>query len=110
MASTPLASQTPTAAGLAPTYSAANVDGHTFYNTEKTLLIVKNGAGSPITVTFVTPGTADGNAIADPARTVPANGERHFGRIPDGTYNDSSDTVTITFSSVTSVTVALIEP
>lgn len=92
--------------GLNPSFTSANADGHTLDNSAKDILLyVKNGAGSPINVTITTPGTVDGLAVADRVVAVPATGERVIGPFPRGTYGSS---VSVAFSSVTSVTVALL--
>ncbi len=67
MPRTALAVQEITRAGLTPSYSAANVDGHSILNGGREVLHVKTG-GTACTVTIQTPGTVDGQAVAD--RTV----------------------------------------
>lgn len=70
------------------------------------LLIVKNGSGASITVTFVIPGTLPtGDAYPDKAFPVPAGAERWL-RVLD-VYSPYV-TATVTFSSVTSVTAACV--
>lgn len=110
MARTQLTAQSPTAAGIALAFAAANVDGHSFYNTERTMLYVKNGGAASINVTLQTPGIVDGNAVADRVIAVAAGAERLIGRISDAAYNRGDNTVYVDFSAITSVTVALIEP
>lgn len=70
-------------------------------------LYVKNGGASSITVTVTTPGEASGMAIADPTLTLAAGESGIFplGRIFAGTNGRAS----ISYSDVTSVTVAVIE-
>ena len=95
--------------GLAPAYAVAAGGGDTFVNNPDTFLHVKNGGASPITVTVVTPATVNSIAIADVAVSVPAAGERMIGPfIPTNLFNDSTGVASITYSAVTSVTVAAI--
>lgn len=70
-------------------------------------LYVKNGGGSQITVTLTTPGEVRGMAVADPVLTLAAgaSGIIPLGRIFAGTTGRAA----ITYSGVTSVTVAAIE-
>lgn len=73
------------------------------------MLYVNNGGGSPITVTLVTPETVEGAlAVADRAITV-TNGTWKL--IPVmSRYNDSgTGLASITYSGVTTVTVAAIQ-
>ena len=106
-----LAVQRITRAGLAPAYSAAAGGGDKFSPTDRTFLHVKNGGGSPITATVVTPKqTSYGAAIADIAVSVPAAGERMIGPFPRQHFADTDDALAdITYSAVTSVTVAVVE-
>ncbi len=97
--------------GLEATYAAAAVGledkvlagGNTF-------LHVKNGGGSPITVTLSTPATFDSLAVADPVSTVDNAKEEFIGPLPRSTFGDPADgnLVTITWSDNTSVTFAAI--
>lgn len=111
MARTALTVQSIIRNGLAPSFGAANVDGHAVPNDGKTWIEVKNAGGSPITVTIQTPGTVDGMAVADRTVVVPATtGDRMIGPFPPNQYNQISGsdvgTVYVDFSAVTSVTVA----
>ncbi len=74
MARTALTEQAITSSGLEATYSAAHVDGNKFNNTSRTLFHVKNASGGSVTLTFQTPGTVDGLAIAERTVAVPAGG------------------------------------
>lgn len=103
MARTDLNVQRVTRDGLAPAYTAANVDGHSISNDGQPILHVKNGSAGAITVTFVTPRQVDGLAVADLAVSVPAGGERIIGRFPPATFGRVVD---VDFSAVASVTVA----
>ena len=103
---TTLAIQQIVRAGLTPSLAAANSDGSYVPNDGRTFIQVKNGAGAPITVTIETPGTVDGNAIADLVVTIPAmTGDKVIGPFPPETYNQSDGKLKITFSAVTTVTI-----
>ena len=92
-------------AGLNPSYSAAAAGGDEAPNDEITFLHVKNGSGGSIDVTIQTPGTIDGLAITDRTVAVPASGERMIGPFPASVYGA---TLTISYSGVTSLTIAAI--
>lgn len=95
--------------GLEATYGAAAGGGNTFKNDGKTFFHIKNGAGSDVTVTFTTPGTVAGVAIADPAVVVTAGEERMIGPFEPSIFNNASGLVAASYSSATSVTVAAIK-
>lgn len=106
MSLTTLAVQQIARTGLTPALAAANTDGSYVPNDGRMFLQVKNGSGSPINVTVETPGTVDGNAIADLVVAVPATtGDKVIGPFPPETYNQSDGTIKVTFSGVTSLTI-----
>jgi hypothetical protein len=106
-----LTTQTISRAGIGPTFAAAAGGGDTFTPDVDTFIEVKNAAGSPITVTVVTPRTdpESGQAIADVSVSVPATtGDRMIGPFPAHSFADPTDGLAdITYSSATSVTVAV---
>lgn len=104
-----VATQSVSRAGLAPVYSAASAGGDEFVPGDTVFLHVKNGGASAVTVTVVTPGTADGFDIADMAVSVPAAGERMIGPLSAGTFADRADRRgDITWSATASVTFAVL--
>ena len=113
MARTDLALQEIVGTGLAPAYSAANVDGHAVLNRGEMFLHVKNASGAPINVTLVTPSTVRGRAVADDVVAVPAAGERMIGPFDPELFDFKSgadaNKLHVNFSSVTSVTVAALK-
>jgi hypothetical protein len=109
MARTTLTAQTPGSAGHTPTYAAANADGHQFRNSGRSILHVKNGGGGSINVTILTPGSADGNAVADKVVAVPAGQERMISLKNRGVYQQADGWTLVDFSGVTTVTVGLFE-
>lgn len=113
MAMTALTVQPLASHSLEPVYTAANADGHKFYNDGHTLLHVKNTNAAPVTVTIATPGTVDGLAIADWTVSVDATtGDTMIGLLPPAVYNQTgtdAGMVYVTFSAVTNVTVAAVQ-
>lgn len=109
MARTDLATQQIVIGGLKPIFTAANADGHAIENDGSMVLYVKNGSGVSINVTAVTPGTVDGNAVADRVVAVPAGEDRIIGRFLPAVYNQTNGKVNVDFSAVTTVTVAALK-
>jgi hypothetical protein len=86
---------------------AAAGGGDAFPPGRDTFFKVANGGGASITVTFATPGTIGGNAIADGGGAVTNGQSRIFGPFPAELYADPvTGLVTTTYSGVTTVTVA----
>lgn len=107
-----LATQSVTLAGLAPAYAAAAGGGDTFVPDKDTFLHVKNASGGAITVTIVTPRTDPvGNAVADVAVVVPlTTGDRMIGPFNAEIFADpTTGLASITYSGVTSLTVAIVK-
>jgi hypothetical protein len=96
-------------AGAAIALSSAAGGGDTFANTGIERLMVTNGGGSPITVTIDSPGQCNfgvlANAAHDLAVTVAAGATKI---LPPLAVNQYGETASITYSGVTSVTVAAI--
>lgn len=90
-----------------PTFAAAAGGGDTAEPGVNNFLVVKNGGGSPITVTLAVQGTDDfGTARPDLAVTV-ANGTERYVPLRHAQLVNSSGRVDITYSAVTSVTVGV---
>lgn len=101
-------------AGLAAAYAAAAAGGDVVPNDGNTFLHVKNGSGGSITVT-VTPAVTTVQSArhgtltrANIAVAVPAGGERFIGPFAPEAFNNSSGQAAITYSGVTSVTLAAV--
>lgn len=102
-------------AGLDPQFSAAAAGGDTFANDtlERTFLFVKNGGAGAITVTGTAQKTQAGvrgfGALPrnDIAVSVPAGQDRLIGPFTDA-FSDAAGNVSVTYSGVTSVTVAAV--
>lgn len=80
----------PTRAGVARVAEADGntTDGHVVANTGRTVVTVRNadGAGAH-SVTFVIPGTVDGQAVSDRTVSIPASTSRDFGGFPTDVYS-----------------------
>jgi hypothetical protein len=66
---------------------------------------VNNGSGSPITVTLDITRIVDGQAVTDPTVTINAGVRKKIGPFTDD-YRQTDDYIWLTFSAVTSVTMA----
>ena len=94
--------------GIVPAYSAAAGGGDQFTPSDRTYLHVKNGGGSPITVTIVTPLEAALNIpMADIAVSVSNGTEKVIGPFGAALFQNSVGLADVTYSAVTSVTVGV---
>src|ERR1051325_1560167 len=106
MARTALTVQQVNRTGLTPSYAAANALGHSLNNSGREAIHIKAG-GTAVVVTIQTPGTVDGQAIADRTINVGTNSEKMIGPFPPDVYNQpGSADVYIDFDQVTSITIA----
>lgn len=97
-------------AGLEVSFDAAAGGGDEFANANgNTILLVNNGDGSPVTVTIVTQSTYQGLALADQAVVVAAGEIEAIGPFNTDDFNDSNGRVQVTYSGVTSLTVAAVK-
>lgn len=94
-------------AGADPTYVAADVAGDTFANDGNTLFHVKNGSGGPLVVTVAAASPCNHGFEHDVVVSVPATDERIIGPFPVQRFGR---TVSVTYSGVTTLTVAAIQP
>lgn len=88
---------------------AAGAGGDQFLNTGNTGFWIKNSSGGSITVTFAAQNDCNFGETHDAAVSVP-NGTIGFiaSRFSAQRFNDSSGYVQVTYSGVTSVTVAAV--
>ena len=101
--------QTIAVAGVVPTYAAAAAGGDAFLNDGATYFHVKNGGGSSINVTVNSITACDQGFDHDQVVAVANGSEKILGPFPVGRWNDTSGNVSITYSAVTSVTVAAVK-
>jgi hypothetical protein len=104
-----LVTQNITTTGILPTYQAAAVGGDAMIADATSFLHVKNGAGSSMTVSLAEPLVIDGSLTVTPrVVTVNATSEQMIA-VPDSLYrNPATGLAAITYSAVTTVTVAAI--
>jgi hypothetical protein len=101
--------------GLTPSYAACAGGGDVVDNADgRTFLHVKNGSGGSITVTVtaqdtsaqtVTHGTL---TVANIAVAIPAGQERMIGPFPKQAFNNASKQLALSYSGVTSLTIAAV--
>ncbi len=109
-----LASQAANEDGLTVAETAAAGGGDQFTNTGIEFLLVNNESGGAITVTITaqdTSTTTGGFGILtkdDRVISVGAGAIEIIGKFAKSAYNDSSNFVQVTYSGVTSLTVAVI--
>ena len=85
---------------------AASAGGDSFANNGLEVLAVVNAGGSSVTVTLPYVATADGQTITSRTVVVGAGKTALIGPFPQALYNDANNRVAVTYSGVTSVSVA----
>jgi hypothetical protein len=101
-----------TETGGAATYVSAASGGDTANNNGHLFLHIKNGGGSEITVTVTAQTTTvDSGAYGDLTKAnatiaVAASGEAFIGGFAPAAFNDGNGEIAITYTAVTSVTIA----
>jgi hypothetical protein len=91
--------------GAVPTYAAASGGGDTLPNDGNTVLHVKNGGGSSITATVTSNKKCDQGFLHDDVVAVAAGAEKVIGPFNVGRFGRN---VAVTYSAVTTVTVAAV--
>lgn len=96
--------------GLVDSAAAADVAGDDFANDGNTLYNVINGGGSSINVTIASnyANPPSGTANSDIVVAVGAGVTAKIGPFPQSGYNDANGQCNVTYSAVTTVTVAAI--
>ena len=101
-----------TESGGAATYVAATADGDVADNNGNLFLHIKNGGGSEITVTITAQTTSVESGAygeltkANASVAIAASGEAFIGGFAPAAFNDGDSEIAITYSAVTSVTIA----
>lgn len=105
-----LTTQTVTQAGITLSFAAVAASD-TFVNTGQEVIYVKNGGGSPTTVTVTSGGqTYHGASYGNQAVTVNNASEKIFLPYPpEVTNSTSTGLTTVTCSPTTSVTIAIVQ-
>lgn len=94
---------------VAPTPVAAAGGGDTFPNNGKVQLDITNGGGGSITVTVVAVLPCDQQSLHNITNAIAAGATERMGPF-DRHYIDSSGITSLTYSGVTSVTIAPFAP
>lgn len=95
--------------GMAPVYVAAGAAGDEFANTGRVFLHVKNSGASSINVTINSQTPCSYGFDHDVVVAVPNGEDRMIGPFPKTRFDDANGKVQVSYSDVTSVTVAAIE-
>lgn len=95
--------------GLSPSFVAAEAGGDEFANSGRTFLHVKNEGTGSIDVTVDSVKACDQGFDHDLVVAVPNGEERLIGPFEPGRFNNSASRVAVSYSGVTSVTVAALE-
>lgn len=98
---------TPNLAGVLVGNVNAAGGGDSFPNDGRTVFYVNNGGGAPITVT-IDAKSIDGMDFENPAIAVAAGAHKLIGPFPPKYFNDVNGRVGVSYSGVTSVTVAAV--
>lgn len=93
--------------------TAASAGGDSFANDGNTFFKIVNGSGSSINVSFPLSGSdvtraVDGQAVTAKVVAVAAGATVDVGPFPKSSYDDSTGSVSVTYSAVTTVTVRAI--
>lgn len=94
--------------GLIATYVSAAGGGDVFPNDGATQLHVKNGSGSPITVTVTAVKACNQGTLHDSVTIITAGDEAFIGVFEKKRFNNTSGQGAITYSGVTSLTIAAV--
>lgn len=101
-----LAVQAVLQSGIVPTFTAASAGGDLFPNDGRTYLHIKNGGAGAVTVTVDSFTPCSYGFDHDIVISIPAGAERIIGTFPPNRFNNDSSMVSVSYSGVTSVTVA----
>lgn len=106
---TTLTVQEPTPSGVVVSTAAAAALGDEFANTGKEILEVTNGSGGALTVTVTAQKACSHGTLHNGGGSVAAGATKRFGPFPRDRFNDINGKVQVTYSGVTSLTVAVIK-
>ena len=101
-----------TETGGAASYESATAEGDTADNNGNMFLHIKNGGGGSITVTITALTTSVDSGMygdltkANASIAVASEGEAFIGGFAPAAFNDGNGEIAITYSGVTSVTIA----
>jgi hypothetical protein len=90
-------------------FAAANVDGNFISNNGNIGLRLANGSGSEITATVAAQNACSQGFNHDVVITIPAGDTVEVGKLPIRYYNDALGNINITYTDVTSLTIAAVQ-
>lgn len=90
--------------GLVQSNGAANAAGHSVPNDGQVFLEVVTTTNACV-VTIDTPGSVDGNAIANKTHSIGTATTRKLGPYPPSTYNQADNSIYVDFDLVTGVSI-----
>lgn len=90
------------------TFESASAGGDYFNNNGNRKIILKNDDSSAKTITFIAQEPCNQGHLHDKEVDVPAGEEHLVDNIPTNFYNDENGDVQMTYSSETSLTIAVI--
>ena len=99
---------TPAITGTTLTPVAAAGGGDVFPNDGGKELYINNASGSSINLTITPGGTPGGLTLSPIVIAIPTGTIKLIGYFPPGYFNNASGQVALTYSAVTSVTVAVL--
>lgn len=104
-----LTAQSPSQAGVAPTYSAVNATD-TWVNSGREYLHVKNQNAGTVTVTITSVAQCNQGSTHNVVVSIPTGVERLIGPFAPSRFSDDANggIATVTYSPTSSVTAALI--
>lgn len=88
---------------------AADNAGDKWANSGREYIEVTNGSGGAVTLTFPIQARIDGQAPSSLTVSVPAGDVLAIGPFPANWYNDTLGNANVTYSSVTSVKIAVVQ-
>ena len=101
--------QIATQLGVIPSFVAAGAGGDTFANSARESLWVKNGSGVSINVTINSVLACDQGFDHDLVIAIAAGAEKIIGPFSTVRFNDVSGILGVTYSAVTTITVAAVK-
>ena len=90
MARTDITKVKPTDAGINPTPTVGQADGHMFPINGDEVIVVANSGASARTFSIVTPRAVEGLNVPDQTVSVPAGARRYIGALEPGIYGQPS--------------------
>lgn len=94
--------------GTAPTYAAAAAAGNQFINTGRAFVHIRNGGTAAITTTVNSIRPCDQGFNHNEVVNIPAGADRMIGPFAPVRFNNAEQRVSITYSGVTTVTIAVL--